>query len=96
MVFFVQCIQNLVTFKRAAVVKTTVPILLYGSIFEWYILERDNQEYICLDKKFNIYTYVTTLIQQFKVPTNAGWGLLTSEYYILDKAHWRQLLAQYV
>lgn len=95
-VLFVQRIQNLVTFKKAALVRTNIPTSLWGSALEWYTSELDDQERENLNKDAGIDNWISTLSQRFKVPTSVALGFLTSESYSLDDARRRRPPAQYV
>lgn len=96
MVLFVQRIQNLVTFKGAALVRANIPTSLRGSALEWYTSELDDHERENLDKDPEIDNWVVTLSQRFKVPTSVALNLLTNESYTLDNAQKCRPLAQYV
>lgn len=95
-VLFVQRIQNLVTFKGATLVRSNIPISLYGSALEWYTSKLDNQERESLNKDADIDNWISMLSQHFKVPTSVALDFLTSKSYSLDDAQRRRPPAQYV
>lgn len=60
-ILFVQCIQNLVIFKRVALVRSNIPTSLHGSALEWYTLKLNDQERESLNKDAGIDNWIFTL-----------------------------------
>lgn len=95
-VLFVQRIQNLVTFKGAALVKANTPTSLRGSVFEWYTSKLTEFDRNALNNDPGMKSWVNTLSQRFTVPTSVALGLLTNKTYSLDDAQRCRPPAQYV
>lgn len=95
-VLFVQCIQNLITFKGTALVRNNIFTSLRGFALEWYTSELDNQEWESLNKDAGIDNWISMLSQRFKILTSIALDFLTSESYSLDDVQRRCPPAQYV
>ena len=95
-VLFIQRLQSLVTFQRAALVKANIATSLQGSALEWYISELSNCDRNALNNDPGVKNWVNTLSHCFKVPTSMALSLFTDETYTLDDARARRPLAQYI
>ena len=95
-VFFIQRLQSLVTFRGAALVKVNIATSLRGSALKWYRSELSNFDHDTLNNDPGVKSWVNTLSHRFKVPTSVALGLLTDETYSLNDAWARQPPAQYV
>lgn len=96
MVLFIQRLQSLVTFKGAALVKANVATSLRSSALKWYTSELSDFDWDALNNDSGVKSWISTLSNRFKVPTNVTLGLLTDEIYSLDDARTRRSPAQYV
>lgn len=95
-VLFTQCIQNLVTFKSAILVKANIATSLQGSALECYTSELDDHEREGLNRDPGINNWIAIFSERLKVLTNVALGLLTIKSYSLDDAQRRRPPAQYV
>ena len=95
-VLFMQHIQNLVTFKGAALMKANIPISLRGSALKWYTSELAEFGRDALDNDPGMKSWINTLSQRFKVPISVALGLFTDETYLHDNAQHCRPPAQYV
>lgn len=95
-VLFVQRIQNLVTFKGAALVKANIATSLRGSALKWYTSELNEFDRDALNNDPGMKSWINTLSQGFKIPTSIALGLLTDKTYSLEVAQRRRPPAQYV
>ncbi len=95
-VFFVQRLQNLVTFRGATLVKANIATSLRGSALEWYTSELSDFDRNALNNDPGVKSWVNTLSHRFKVLTSVALGLLTDETYTFDDARARRPPAQYV
>ena len=83
-VFFVQRLQSLVIFKRAALVKANIATSLCGSTLEWYISELSDFDQDELNNNPSIKSWISMLSNCFKVPTSIILSLLTDKTYSLN------------
>ena len=95
-VLFVQCLQSLLTFKKAALVKINVAIFFWGSALEWYTSELSNFDRIAPNNNPRVKSWVNTFSYHFKVPTSIALSLLTDETYSLNDARIRRPATWYV
>ena len=95
-VLFVQRLESLVIFKKAAFIKVNIATSLQGSALEWYTSELSNFDRNDLNNDPGVKNWVNILSHRFKVPTSVALGLLTNETYSLDNARAQRSLAQYV
>ena len=95
-VLFIQCIQNLVTFKGTTLVKNNIAISLRGSALEWYTSELSDFNCDALNNDPGVKSWINTLSHRLKVPTSVALDLLTNEAYSLNNARARRPSAQYV
>ncbi len=95
-VLFVQHLQSLVTFKKAALVKANVATSLRGSTLEWYTSELSDFDRDALNNNPRVKSWINTLSHCFKVPPSVALSLLTDETYLLEDARARRPPAQYV
>ena len=93
---FVQRLQNLVTFKGAALVKANIATFLQSSALEWYTSELSDFDRDALNNDSGVKSWINTLFYRFKVPTSVAFGLLIDETYSLNDARTQQPSAQYV
>ncbi len=95
-VFFVQHLQSLVTFKEVALVKASIVTSLQSSTLEWYTSELSDFDCNALNNDSGVKSWVNTLSYCFNVSTSVALGLLTNETYSLDNAQARRPIVQYV
>lgn len=86
-VLFVQRLQNLVTFKKAVLVKANIAMSLQGSTLEWYISKLNNFNRNTLNNDSGVKSQINTLFYYFKVPTSIAFSLLTNKTYSFDNTH---------
>lgn len=95
-VFFVQRLQNLVTFKETALVKASFATFFCNSILECYISKFSNFDCDALNNNPSVKSWISTLSNCFKVPTSIDFGLLIDKIYSLNDARSWRLPTQYV
>lgn len=81
-----QCLQSLVIFCGAALVKDNIVTSLRGSALEWYTSELSDFDRDALNNDPGVKSWINTFSQRFKVPTSIALGLLTDETYFFNDA----------
>lgn len=92
----VQSIQNLVTFRDAALINAYIATSLWCFALEWYTSEFSDFDHDILNNNPGVKSWVNTLSLHFKVPTGMVLGLLTGGTYTFDDAWAQWPLLQYV
>lgn len=95
-VLFVQYLQNLVIFKRIALVKANIAISFCVLALKWYILELSDFDHNVLNNNLGIKSKINTLLHRFKVLTSIALDLLTNKTYLVNNTQARQTSAQYI
>lgn len=95
-IFFVQRLQNLVTFRDVALVKANIASSIRGSALEWYTFELSYFSRNALNNDPNVNNWINTLSHHFKVPTSIALDLVTNKTYTLDNSRARRPPIQYV
>lgn len=85
-VLFLQRLQNLVTFRGTALMKTNIATSLRGSAFECYTCDLSNFNRNAFNNDPGVKSWINTLSHRFKVPTSVALGLLTNETYFFNNA----------
>ena len=93
---FIQRLQCLVTFKRAAFVKANITTSFQGSALKWYISELSNFDHNTLNNNPGMKSWINTFFYCFKVLTSIALDLLTNKTYSFDNACTQRSSAEYV
>lgn len=96
MMLFVQCVQSLVIFHGATLVKANIPTSFCSSTLEWYTLELSKFDRDALNNDPGVKSWINTFSHRFKVPTSVTLGLFIDKTYLFNDARARQSPAQYI
>lgn len=95
-ILFVQQMQNVINFWRAALVKANIAISFYSFTLKWYTLELSDFDCDTLNNNPGVKSWINMLSNRFNVSTNIALDLLTDKIYLLDDVRAWCPLAKYI